>query len=137
MAEPTFEIYRDVAGKFRYRLKAPNNEIIVVGRAFDTKEELIETINILRFSVREAETVDTTLEDVLEGVEEIKEYQATLERRPIPPVKGRASSFYRREILVMAIIILIVVLFVYALYCVVKENKELVSLRCRLLCLWC
>jgi len=30
---PKFEIYKDSKGKFRFRLKAPNGEIIAVGEA--------------------------------------------------------------------------------------------------------
>ena len=37
MPEARYEIYRDVAGKYRYRLVAPNNEIIAVGEAYETK----------------------------------------------------------------------------------------------------
>ena len=37
MAEPWFELYRDAAGKFRFRLKAPNGEIIAVGEAYESK----------------------------------------------------------------------------------------------------
>jgi uncharacterized protein YegP (UPF0339 family) len=31
-----FEVYDDKAGKFRFRLKAGNGEIIAVGEAYDT-----------------------------------------------------------------------------------------------------
>jgi uncharacterized protein YegP (UPF0339 family) len=37
MPEPQFEIYRDEAGKFRFRLRAPNREIIAVGEAYESK----------------------------------------------------------------------------------------------------
>jgi len=32
-----FELYKDTKGKFRFRLKAGNGEIIVVGEAHDSK----------------------------------------------------------------------------------------------------
>ena len=32
----TFEVYEDKAGKFRFRLKAGNGEIVAVGEAYDT-----------------------------------------------------------------------------------------------------
>ena len=32
-----FEIYKDKSGKFRFRLKAGNGEIIAVGEAYDSK----------------------------------------------------------------------------------------------------
>lgn len=37
MAEPKFEIYKDAAGKFRFRIVAPNGEIIAVSEAYETK----------------------------------------------------------------------------------------------------
>ena len=37
MAEPKFEIYKDAAGKFRFRLIAPNAEIIAVSEAYEAK----------------------------------------------------------------------------------------------------
>ena len=33
----TFEVYEDTAGKFRFRLKAGNGEIVAVGEAYDTQ----------------------------------------------------------------------------------------------------
>ena len=32
-----FELYKDKAGKFRFRLKAGNGEIIATGEAYETK----------------------------------------------------------------------------------------------------
>lgn len=32
-----FEVYEDKAGKFRFRLKAGNGEIVAVGEAYETK----------------------------------------------------------------------------------------------------
>ena len=32
-----FEVYEDQAGKFRFRLKAGNGEIVAVGEAYETK----------------------------------------------------------------------------------------------------
>lgn len=33
-----FEVYPDHAGKFRFRLKAGNGEIVAQGQAYDSKE---------------------------------------------------------------------------------------------------
>ena len=33
-----FEIYKDAAGKFRFRLRAPNGEIIATGEAYASKD---------------------------------------------------------------------------------------------------
>lgn len=32
-----FEVYEDKAGKFRFRLKAGNGEVVASGEAYDTK----------------------------------------------------------------------------------------------------
>jgi len=37
MTEPLFELYKDAAGKFRFRLKAANGEIIAVSEAYESK----------------------------------------------------------------------------------------------------
>ncbi len=38
MPEPVFEWYTDKAGKFRFRLKAANGEVIAVSEAYETKQ---------------------------------------------------------------------------------------------------
>ena len=38
MAKPKFEIFKDKNGKFRFRLKAPNGEIIATSEAYETKQ---------------------------------------------------------------------------------------------------
>jgi hypothetical protein len=38
MAEPKFEWFKDKSGKFRFRLKAPNGEIIATSEAYSSKE---------------------------------------------------------------------------------------------------
>jgi len=38
MAEPKFQIFKDVAGKFRFRLIAPNGEIIAASEAYESKD---------------------------------------------------------------------------------------------------
>ena len=37
MVEPKFEIYKDAAGKFRFRIVAPNGEIIAVSETYESK----------------------------------------------------------------------------------------------------
>ena len=37
MPEPWFELYKDAAGKFRFRLKAPNGETISISEAYESK----------------------------------------------------------------------------------------------------
>ena len=38
LANPKFEVYADKAGKFRFRLKAKNGQIVAVGEAYETKK---------------------------------------------------------------------------------------------------
>ncbi|GAA3249787.1 YegP family protein [Pseudonocardia petroleophila] len=33
----TFEVYQDRAGKFRFRLKASNGQVVATGEAYETK----------------------------------------------------------------------------------------------------
>lgn len=37
LPKSTFEVYRDAAGKFRWRFKAPNGEILAVSEAYESK----------------------------------------------------------------------------------------------------
>ncbi len=38
MPEPKFEWFKDKAGKFRFRLKAANGEIIATSEAYESKD---------------------------------------------------------------------------------------------------
>ena len=33
-----YQVYKDMAGEFRFRLRAPNNEIVAVGESYESKE---------------------------------------------------------------------------------------------------
>jgi len=44
MAEPKFEIYKDIKGEYRFRLKAPNGEIIANGEGYTSKEHCLKGI---------------------------------------------------------------------------------------------
>jgi len=48
MPEPVFEWYCDKAGKFRFRLKAANGEIIAVSEAYNSKEACVNGIESVR-----------------------------------------------------------------------------------------
>ena len=48
MPEPVFEWYKDKAGKFRFRLKAANGEIIAASQAYVLKEDVIKGIESLK-----------------------------------------------------------------------------------------
>lgn len=57
---PKFEIYKDASGQFRFRLKAPNGEIIAVGEAYTTKDACKNGIASVKENAPKAETVDLT-----------------------------------------------------------------------------
>jgi len=48
MPEPKFEWFKDKAGKFRFRLKAPNGEIIATGEAYNSKDACINGIESVK-----------------------------------------------------------------------------------------
>jgi len=57
---PKFEIYKDAAGKFRFRLKAPNGEIIASGEAYESKDSCKNGIESVKTNAPKAEIVNTT-----------------------------------------------------------------------------
>jgi uncharacterized protein YegP (UPF0339 family) len=57
-AMPKFEIYKDSAGKFRWRLKAPNGEIIASGEAYEAKESCKKGIESVKTNAPKAQIVD-------------------------------------------------------------------------------
>lgn len=57
---PKFEIYKDSSGQFRFRLKAPNGEIIAVGEAYTTKDASKNGISSVKENAPRAEILDLT-----------------------------------------------------------------------------
>ena len=57
-AMPKFEIYQDTAGKFRFRLKAANGEIIAVGEAYESKDGCKNGIESIKTNAPIAEIVE-------------------------------------------------------------------------------
>ena len=55
-----FEIYKDAAGKFRFRLRAPNGEIIATGEAYSSKDGCQKGIESVKTNAAKAQIVDTT-----------------------------------------------------------------------------
>lgn len=60
MAEPKFEIYTDAAGKFRFRLIAPNGETIAVGEAYASKAGCKNGIESVKKNAPKATVEDLT-----------------------------------------------------------------------------
>jgi uncharacterized protein YegP (UPF0339 family) len=57
-AMPKFEIYKDASGKFRWRLKAPNGEIIASSEAYESKDSCNNGINSVKTNAPKAQIVD-------------------------------------------------------------------------------
>ncbi len=55
-----FELYQDAAGKYRFRLKAGNGEIIAVGEAYESKSAAQNGIDSVKRNASDASTVDLT-----------------------------------------------------------------------------
>jgi uncharacterized protein len=52
-----FEIYQDDTGAWRWRLRAPNNEILGSGQGFREKRDCERSINLVKLYAQEAEVV--------------------------------------------------------------------------------
>ncbi len=54
---PKFEIYKDKAGEFRFRLKATNGQIIVVGEGYTTLANCINGVESVKKNAVDADIV--------------------------------------------------------------------------------
>ena len=55
-----FEVYEDRTGKFRFRLKARNGEIVATGEAYDNKAAAKKGCEAVQRAADGAEIIDTT-----------------------------------------------------------------------------
>lgn len=55
-----FELYNDSKGKFRFRLKAGNGEIIAVGEAYESKSGALNGIESVKKNAADAAVDDQT-----------------------------------------------------------------------------
>ena len=53
-----FEYYKDKAGKYRFRLKASNGQIIAVGEAYESKASCLNGIESIKKNAPDAEVVE-------------------------------------------------------------------------------
>ncbi|GCE00144.1 YegP family protein [Embleya hyalina] len=53
-----FEMYTDKAGKFRFRLKAGNGQIIAVGEAYETRAACMNGIDSIKRNAADAKVVE-------------------------------------------------------------------------------
>jgi uncharacterized protein YegP (UPF0339 family) len=49
-----FELYKDAAGKFRFRLKASNGQIIATGEAYESRASALKGIESVRKNAGDA-----------------------------------------------------------------------------------
>ena len=57
-AEPKFEIYKDHAEKFRWRLRASNDEEIASGQGYESKESCKRGVESVKKNASKAKIVD-------------------------------------------------------------------------------
>ena len=62
MAGPWFELYKDAAGKFRFRLKAANGETIAVSEAYESRDGCKNGIESVKKNASIATVKDLTTE---------------------------------------------------------------------------
>lgn len=58
LANPKFEVYADKAGKFRFRLKAKNGQVIAVGEAYETKKAALAGVASVKKNAPGAKIVE-------------------------------------------------------------------------------
>ncbi|PKW26733.1 YegP family protein [Phycicoccus duodecadis] len=56
----TFEVYEDKAGKFRFRLKAGNGQVIATGEAYESKASAMNGVESVRKNAADATVDDQT-----------------------------------------------------------------------------
>ncbi|MEL3905224.1 MAG: YegP family protein [Treponemataceae bacterium] len=54
-----FEYYKDKKGKYRFRLKAANGEIIATGEAYESKAGCLNGIESVRKNAADADVVES------------------------------------------------------------------------------
>jgi uncharacterized protein len=55
-----FELYKDAAGKFRFRLKASNGQVIATGEAYESRASAMKGIESVRNNAGAATLDDQT-----------------------------------------------------------------------------
>ncbi|GAA3721386.1 YegP family protein [Terrabacter ginsenosidimutans] len=55
-----FELYKDAAGKYRFRLKASNGQVIATGEAYESKASALKGIESVRKNAGDAALEDQT-----------------------------------------------------------------------------
>lgn len=55
-----FEVYEDRSGKFRFRLKADNGEVVATGQAYETKAAAVKGTKAVQRAAADAAIKDLT-----------------------------------------------------------------------------
>ncbi len=58
MAKERFEVYKDKSGQYRFRLIAPNNEIVAVSESYTTKQACLKGIEAVKKYASTAEIIE-------------------------------------------------------------------------------
>ncbi|MGD2249682.1 MAG: YegP family protein [Candidatus Methanofastidiosia archaeon] len=58
MVKPKFEVFTDAKGEYRFRLKAPNGEIIAASEGYTTKAGCLNGIESVKTNAPIAEVVE-------------------------------------------------------------------------------
>lgn len=93
-ANPKFQVYTDIAKKFRFRLRAPNNEIVAVGESYNTKEGCLNGVQAVK-QYCNADIEDLTTGQILKETtkkEKIAVGGATLLTLNPPPETARLGE---------------------------------------------
>lgn len=53
-----FEIFKDVSGQYRFRLKGRNGEIVATGESYPTKADAKKGVQAVQRAANEAKVVD-------------------------------------------------------------------------------
>jgi uncharacterized protein YegP (UPF0339 family) len=56
----TFELFQDKAGKYRFRLKASNGQVVAASQAYDSKASALKGIGSVKSSSLDATTIEVS-----------------------------------------------------------------------------
>ncbi len=54
----TFEVYQDKAGKYRFRLKAGNGQVVAVGEDYESKASCVKGCEAVQRAAEDAKIVE-------------------------------------------------------------------------------
>ena len=86
---PKFQIFRDGFGQYRFRLTAPNSEVVATSEGYTTKQGCRRGIQAVRQSASDADVEDLT-EGETAAARRLSEHHPEVERRQ--PAAARRSD---------------------------------------------